>query len=311
MNNTLNGIFSWDFISAGIRVTTPVLLAALGALVADLAGTPNIALEGIMLFSAFVGVITSAFTGSLFIAFIAGILTGAVMAAILAYFSLKLKTDIIMAAIAINIFSSGGTIFALSVLTGDKGSSASLKSYVFPSVTIPIIDKIPVLGDILSGHHIITYIAFIMIFVVHYILYKTPLGLRIRSVGESPKAAKSVGISVMKTQFTALIISGVLASLGGLFLSMGYVSWFAKDMTAGRGFIALAAQALGGSSAYGVALGSVLFGFSEAASYSLQFMNIPYEITQSIPFLITVAALAFYAWKKINYIKKIKNNIRK
>ncbi|HOO76004.1 MAG TPA: ABC transporter permease, partial [Tepiditoga sp.] len=220
-------------------------------------------------------------------------------------------TDIIMAAIAINIFSSGGTIFALSVLTGDKGSSASLKSYVFPSVTIPIIDKIPVLGDILSGHHIITYIAFIMIFVVHYILYKTPLGLRIRSVGESPKAAKSVGISVMKTQFTALIISGILASLGGLFLSMGYVSWFAKDMTAGRGFIALAAQALGGSSAYGVALGSVLFGFSEAASYSLQFMNIPYEITQSIPFLITVAALAFYAWKKINYIKKIKNNIRK
>lgn len=298
MNSVLSSILSWDFVASGIRVTTPILLAALGALVAELAGTPNIALEGTMLFSAFVGVIISGFTQSLWLSVLGALLTGVIMSSILAYFSLKLKTDIIMAAIALNIFASGGTIYALYLLTGDKGSSASLKSLVLPNVDIPILKDIPVLGDILSGHHILTYVAIILVFLVQYMLYKTPLGLRIRSVGESPDAARSVGISVFKTQYTALIISGMLASLGGIFLSMGYVSWYARDMTSGRGFIALAAQALGGTSAYGVALGSLLFGFSEALSFSLQFLNIPYEVTQSMPFIITVGALAFYAWNK-------------
>jgi len=297
MNNVLSSILSWGFVAAGIRVTTPILLAALGALVAELAGTPNIALEGTMLFSAFVGVIISGFTHSLWLSVIGALITGIIMSSILAYFSLKLKTDIIMAAIALNIFASGGTIYALYLLTGDKGSSASLKSLVLPSIDIPILKDIPILGDILSGHHILTYVAIILVFLIQYMLYRTPLGLRIRSVGESPDAARSVGISVFKTQYTALIISGMLASLGGIFLSMGYVEWFARDMTSGRGFIALAAQALGGTSAYGVALGSLLFGFSEALSFSL-FLNIPYEVTQSMPFIITVGALAFYAWNK-------------
>ncbi|AEX85868.1 ABC transporter permease [Marinitoga sp. 1135] len=304
MNGVLSSILSWDFLSAGIRVTTPILLAALGALVAELAGTPNIALEGTMLFSAFVGVIISGFTQNIWLSIIGALITGWVMSSILAYFSLKLKTDIIMAAIALNIFASGGTVYALYLLTGDKGSSASVKSLVLPNIDIPIIKDIPILGNILSGHHVLTYVAVLMIFLVQYMLYKTPLGLRIRSVGESPDAARSVGISVFKTQYTALVISGLLASLAGVFLSMGYVSWFARDMTAGRGFIALAAQALGGTSAYGVALGSLLFGFSEALSFSLQFLNIPYEVTQSMPFLITVGALAFYAWNKVRESKE-------
>ncbi len=304
MNDTLRGILSWDFVAQIIRVTTPIMLSALGALVASLAGTPNIALEGTMLMSAFVGVIVSGFTANLWVALVAGIATGVTMALILAYFSLKMKTDIILAAIALNIFSSGGTIFFLATLTGDKGSSASVRSLVFPNIHIPIIQDIPVLGKILSGHHLITYIAIILIFVIGYMLYRTPLGLRIRAVGENPHAAESVGISVHKTQTIALVISGAMASLGGLFLSMGYVSWFSRDMTAGRGFIALAAQALGGASAIGVALGSFLFGFAEALSYSLQFFHIPYEVTQSFPFLITIGVLAVYAYLKLPHVRK-------
>jgi simple sugar transport system permease protein len=227
------------------------------------------------------------------------------MAAILAYFALKLKTDIILAAIALNIFASGGTIFFLAMLTGDKGSSASVNSLLIPNVTIPIIDKIPILGDILSGHHSITYVAIVLIFVVQYMMYKTPLGLRIRAVGENPDAAESVGISVVKTRFIALMLSGFLASLGGLFLSMGYVSWFARDMTAGRGWIALAAQALGGLNAFGVAAGSFLFGFTEAVSYSLQIFDIPYEFTQSLPFIITIIVLGIYAWRKVKASGKL------
>jgi simple sugar transport system permease protein len=257
-----------------------------------------------MLMSAFTGVVVSGFTQSLFLAIIAGIAVGIAMASALAYFALKLKTDIILAAIALNIFASGGTIFFLSMLTGDKGSSASVNSLIIPNIDIPIIENIPVLGDIVSGHHAITYVAIILIFVVQYFLYKTPLGLRIRAVGENPHAADSVGISVIKTKFIALLISGFLASLGGLFLSMGYVSWFARDMTAGRGWIALAAQALGGLNAFGVAAGSFLFGFTEAASYSLQFFNIPYELTQSLPFAITIIVLGFYAWRKLKTTKK-------
>jgi len=299
MSDTLLGIFSWDFIGSVIRVTTPILLAAMGALVANLAGSPNIALEGTMLMSAFIGVIVSGFTQNLWLALIAGMLSGITMSLVLAFFALKMKTDIILAAIALNIFSAGGTIFFLSTLTGDKGSSASVNSLVFPNIDIPLIKDIPVLGDILSGHHIITYVAIALIFVMQYVLYRTPLGLRIRAVGENPHAAESVGISVNKTRLIALVISGALTSLGGLFLSMGYVSWFARDMTAGRGFIALAAQALGGVSAFGVALGALLFGFAEALSYSLQFLKVPYEFTQSLPFIITIVVLAFYAYFRL------------
>lgn len=304
MNDTLSGIFSWGFIASVIRVTTPILLAALGALVANLAGSPNIALEGTMLMSAFVGVIVSGFTGNLWLSMIAGILTGMSMSLILAFFALKMKTDIILAAIALNIFASGGSIFFLSALTGDKGSSASVNSLVFPNIQIPVIKDIPILGDIISGHHIITYIAIVLIFAVQYMLYRTPLGLRIRAVGENPNAAESVGISVNNTRLIALLISGALTSLGGLFLSMGYVSWFARDMTAGRGFIALAAQALGGASAIGVALGALLFGFTEALSYSLQFLKVPYELTQSFPFMITIVVLAFYAYLKLPTVRR-------
>jgi simple sugar transport system permease protein len=131
------------------------------------------------------------------------------------------------------------------------------------------------------------------------------LGLRIRAVGENPDAAESVGISVVKTRFIALMLSGFLASLGGLFLSMGYVSWFARDMTAGRGWIALAAQALGGLNAFGVAAGSFLFGFTEAVSYSLQIFDIPYEFTQSLPFIITIIVLGIYAWRKVKASGKL------
>lgn len=307
MSDAWRGILSWDFVASGIRVTTPILLAALGALVADLAGATNIALEGIMLFSAFTGVIVSGFTGNLVLSVIIAIVMGMALAGVLAYFSLKLKTDIILAAIAINIFASGGTIFFLAALTGDKGSSASVNSLVLPNIDIPLLKDIPVLGDILSGHHLLTYAAIALVFIVQFILYKTPLGLRIRAVGENPEAAESVGISVNKTRLIALLMSGFLASLGGIFLSMGYVSWFARDMTAGRGFIALAAQALGGVSAFGVALGSLLFGFAEASSYSLQFFQIPYEVTQSFPFIITVGVLGVYAWRKLQAEKRKKN----
>ena len=292
-------IFSVQFLYSVLRVTTPVLFASLGALLSNIAGVINIALEGMMLTSAFWGVMVSSWTNSPWIGLLAGVASSIIMSIALAYFHLNLKTDLILAGIALNIFASGSTVFLLYFFTGDKGSSASVKSYVIPKIDIPLIKDIPILGDILSGHNVLTYLALISVVIVQFLIYKTPLGLRMRAVGENPDAAKSVGVSEIKVKYTSLVLSGLMAGLGGAFLSMGYVSWFARDMTNGRGFIGLAAQALGGKSAIGGMLGAFLFGFAEALSYSLQAIRLPSEFTNMLPFIFTIIALAVYARSKM------------
>ncbi|MCL5677589.1 MAG: ABC transporter permease [Firmicutes bacterium] len=295
MSELLKAVFSTAFAYGMLRVTTPILFAALGALVSDLAGVINIGLEGMMLAGAFAGVVVSAATHSAFFGLLAAVASGVLMALILGYFSLKLKTDIILAGIALNLLASGGTIFLLYLVAHDKGVSTSLASKVLPQVRIPILDSIPVLGAILSNHNVLVYVAMISAVVVWYYLYRTPAGLRLRAVGENPGAADSVGISVHRVQLTALAISGALAGFGGAHLSMGYVSWFARDMTAGRGFIGLAAEALGGRTPGGTVLASLFFGIADALSNYLQSLRIPSEFVQAVPYLLTVVALAVYA----------------
>jgi simple sugar transport system permease protein len=301
-------IFSVDFGYAVLRVTTPILFAALGALISDKAGVINIALEGMMLIAALTGVVFSAMTQSAAAGLLSAVLMGALVGMLLAYFALNLKTDVILAAIAINLIASGGTIFMLFAIGGDKGISSSIPSLVLPKLDIPLINKIPVLGQILSGHNVLTYVAFLAVILMYIFIYKTPLGLRIRAVGENPDAADSVGISVRKVQYIALTISGALAGFGGAYMSMGYVSWFSKNMTAGRGFIALAAEAMGGATPHGAMLTSLLFGFFDALSNSLQSLRIPAEFVQMIPYLATVLGLVMYAANKTEQIKRIQAN---
>ena len=155
-----------------------------------------------------------------------------------------------------------------------------------------------VLGEIISGHNLLTYGALLSVAVVYLLINKSPMGLRIRSVGENPDAAESVGISVIRTRFTALIITGILSGLGGAFMSMGYVSWFARDMAAGRGYIALAAQNLGNATPLGTCLASFLFGVADALSSSLQVLSVPAEFIQMIPYVTTVIGLVIYAARR-------------
>ena len=225
------------------------------------------------------------------------------MGALLAYFHLKMKADIILGAIALNMFASGITIFLLFLITGDKGSTSSLQSLVFPEIEIPILKSIPILGEIFSGHNILTYAALLAIPFFYVLMYKTPLGLRIRAVGQNPNAAESVGINVNKIQLYALMLSGFFGALGGLYLSMGYVSWFSRDMTAGRGFIAIAAATLGGNLPVGILLSSLLFGFVNSFAIYIASLNVPSELIQMIPYLVTVIALAIFAIRA----QKIKN----
>jgi len=306
MSPLLKSILSPDFGFAILRVMTPILYPAIGVAISALAGSINIALEGIMLVSAFTGVMVSAFTGSLFLALITGILAGVGLSALLGYFHLKLKADIILAAIALNMFASGITIFFLYIFAHDKGTSSSLKSLVFPSYQIPIIKDIPILGRIISGHNILTYFALISVVIFYYIIYKTPLGLRIRAVGQNPDAAESVGVDVNKIKMYSLLLSGFFGALGGLYLSMGYVSWFSRDMTAGRGFIAIAASALGGNLPLGTFLGSLLFGVVNALAIYLASLEIPSEFIQMIPYIATVIALTIYSIQAMAKTKRRK-----
>ena len=287
-----------DFWFAVIRSTTPILLTTLGAMIAARAGARNIALEGTMLTAAFVGVAASHFTQSAFVGLLFAVTSGIILSNIIAYFALKLKSNIIISGISLNLMASGMTVFGLYLLTGDKGASTSLNSLALPNVNIPIIENIPVIGKIISGHNILTYVALILVLLVYIMFKYTQLGLRIKAVGESPEAAESVGISVNKVKYIALTMSGALAALGGAFLSMGYVTLFSAGMTSGRGYIALATQSMAGANPVVGLLTSGLFGFAESMSNYLQGINLPIEFIQMLPYLAIVVIYVVYCANK-------------
>jgi simple sugar transport system permease protein len=295
MEEALRVIFSATFIAAVLRVSTPIVFPALGGLISELAGVGNIALEGIMLSAACAGVLISAYTKSEWLGLVAGITVSTLLALLLAAFHLELKADLILAAIALNILASGGTIFIVYLLTNDKGSSASLVSGQMPFIDIPIIKDIPILGPILSGQNLLTYVMLIATALVAIFLYRTRLGVHLRAVGENPDAARSVGINVRFMQYLALGLSGLLAGLGGVYLSMGYVKFFARDMTAGRGFIALAAVYLGAKRPVGTLIAGLAFGAADALSIQLGNLQIPTQLVQMIPYIATLIALVVYA----------------
>lgn len=296
----LDALLSPEFFNATLRTTTPILFAALASAVASKSGIVNMALEGIMLFSALFGVVFSSLFQNAWLGLLITMALGGFIGFILAFFVLKLKTDEILAAIAINLIAAGGTVFILLAVSGDRGVSSSVKSLQLPRIPLPVIEKIPYFGSIISNQNILTYVSLIMVVVVHILLYKTPLGLRIRAVGENKDAAESVGISSKKVQFIALIISGILASIGGFFLSGGYMTYFTKDMSAGRGFIALAASAMGGNTPVGGFLVSLLFGAAQAFSNIMQMGgSLPFELVQMFPYITTLIGLGIYSYRRM------------
>jgi simple sugar transport system permease protein len=289
-------IISPEFFNATLRATTPILFAALASAVASKSGITNMALEGIMLFSALFGVLFSALFQSAWMGLLITMIIGGFIGFFLAFFVLKLKTDQILAAIAINLIANGATILILLAVSGDRGVSSSVQSLQIQRIAIPVIENIPFLGRVISNQNILTYISLIMVVVVHMFLYKTPLGLRIRAVGENKDAAESVGISSKKVQYISLIISGVLASIGGFFLSGGYLTYFTTGMSAGRGFIALAAASMGGNTPIGAFLVSILFGAAQAMANILQLGSWPYELIQMLPYITTLLGLGIYSY---------------
>jgi len=298
-------LFTPEFFFTVIRVTTPILFAAMAAIICSKSGVINIALEGIMLTAALTGVLASGFSQNLIVGVIGGMAGGMLIAGLLAYFSLYLKADIILTGIALNLMTVGGTVFVMFAFTGDRGATNSIRSLQFPEVNIPIVQDIPILGTVFSGHNLLTYLGLVSVFLVWFLLNKTTLGLRMRSVGENPDAATSVGIDVKRIKFLSLILSGALAAFGGMYMSMAYLNVFSTNMVAGRGYISLAAASMGQANPIGTLLAAAFFGLMESTSYQLQAIGIPAEFVNMVPYVSVIIGLVLYAqYQKTQQMKK-------
>lgn len=297
------------FLYSIIRFSTPIIFAALAAAVCKKTGLLNMAIESMMLCAALAGVLISGFTQSALLGLLAASAMGALVGLIISYASFVGSADLYLTNIALNLAAAGGTVFVLFLFTGTKANSAAvIKSLSLPTINIPLIQKIPFLGKIISGHNILTYLAFLAVFLVWVLIYKTRLGLRMRSISENPDAASSVGISVKKIRFIAFTISGAIAGIGGAFMSMGYVQLFSRDMVAGRGYIGLAASNMADGSPVGAMLASLLFGTSNAAANTIQtvFSNAPTDFVLMIPYAVTIVGIV-----AISIIKEVKQRNKK
>lgn len=295
MLDTLKLIFSPDYFFTVIRVMTPIFFAALACMMFYKGGVDAIGTEGIMLICALTGVIGGHYIGNALGGVLIGALTGAFISIIYVFVTQRMEVNEILAGIAVNTLASGLTIFILYLLVGEKGSSQNLPSPTIPNIQLPIINKIPLLGDILSGHSVLTYVSFILAAVSYFLLYRTKLGLHIRAVGMFPEAAESVGINVMRTKYISSGIAGGLAGLGGVFMSMSYLSNFTKEMVAGRGFIGMAAEGMGMGTPKGVMGASFLFGAVDSLAIRLQGLNLPTRIVQALPYIVTIVVISLYS----------------
>ncbi|MEP6570313.1 MAG: ABC transporter permease [Acidobacteriota bacterium] len=276
----MSELFTVALVWSTIRLSTPLVLAALGGLFSERSGVINIALEGMMLAGAFTAAAVTYATGSPYVGLVAGMMAGMLIAAIHALACIRYQADQVVTGTAINILMLGMPAFLSGALFLSSGSTPQIpKEHLIP--WLPIV------------------IAFVMVPLSWYVLYKTPFGLRLRSVGENPEAADAAGVPVARMRYAGVLLSGVLAGIGGAYLSIGQSSLFTRNMTSGRGFIALAALIFGKWRPVQTMLACLLFGFTEAISIQMQGVvklpsgdDIPVQFLQMVPYLLTIIVLA-------------------
>jgi len=272
---------------------TPIALAALCGVMSERCGVVNIAIEGIMLSSALAAVVAGTLSGSLYVGLLVAMLTGALLAAVHAVLSISLKVDQIVSGTAINIFAVGATSFIAARFL-EKNIDKLNNSGTFPILPIPLLSKIPLLGPILFENGLIVYLTLILTVLMHIVLFYTPWGLRTRAVGEHPRAADTLGINVYLVRYINVILSGMVAGIGGAYFTIGSVGRFDEIMTAGKGFIGLAAMIFGKWNPFGAFASSLIFGFADSLQIKLQILRVPIpsEFLLMAPYVVTMIVLA-------------------
>jgi simple sugar transport system permease protein len=284
-------VLNVGLFAAALRMATPIVYAALGGIFSERVGIINIGLEGTMLASAFAGVTVSFYTGNPWLGVVVAVLVGGLIGLLHALLTVKYVGNQIVSGTGINIFALGFTAYMSQIIWGSRGASDGVQG--LGTWTIPVIADLPVVGPIIGSHSPLVYLMLIVTVLSYVLLFKTPLGLRIRAVGEHPTAAETAGIDVLRVKYLCVILSGMLAGLGGAFLSLGHLNLFTRAMTGGRGFIAMAAMIFGKWMPFGAFGASLLFGLADALQMRLQSLGLlPPQIILTIPYLLTIAVLA-------------------
>jgi len=280
-------------LSSSVVRATPIALAALCGVISERSGVTNIGIEGIMLMAAQTAVISASLTDSLWVGLIVAILTGALLAAAHAFLAIRYKVDQIISGVAINIFATGTTSYISSRFL-ERNADLLNNSGIFKPIAIPLLSKIPVIGPIFFENSIIVYLMMLLVAVLHIVLFYTPWGLRTRAVGEHPKAADTLGVNVFKIRYVNVILGGAIAGIGGAYFSIGSSGRFDEVMTAGKGFIGLAAMIFGKWNPIGAFLASLLFGFADSLQVKLQILRVPIpsEFLLMAPYIVTMIVLA-------------------
>jgi general nucleoside transport system permease protein len=288
----LEKVFVWSALfAASLRFATPLLFAALGGIMSERSGVINVGLEGMMLMGAFFGIFGADVFGNWFLGMLAGIAAGGVLGFVHAVFSIALRADQVVSGVALNLLALGITGYVFIAHYGEQGTPGEVPSA--PDVSLPGIKEIPFVGDVIGEMSVLTWLALLLVPLMALYLYRTPAGLRLRSVGEKPRAADSVGIGVLRTRYMAVVASGCLAGLGGVYLSVALVHSFNQGMTAGRGFIALAVVIFGAWRPYGALAGACLFGFSSALAQRLPaFSESLAVLFQALPYVLVLVVVA-------------------
>lgn len=285
-------------LQATLMAATPLTLGAMCGILCERSGIINIAIEGMMLWGAFMGVAFAGIFDNLWMGLLGASLIGGVMAALHAWLSIRFKVDQIISGTVINILAAGGTRFLnLRVL---EPAGLSTPGY-FEPIAIPVLSEIPIIGPVLFVNQPTVYVMLILLVVVNYVIFRTPWGLRMRACGEHPRAADTVGVNVNRTRYISVIVGGLIAGIAGAYFSLGVVGTFEDGMTRGQGFVALAAMIFGNWNPIGAFLAALLFGFADALQVKMQILqpvlpfveqSIPPEFLQMAPYILTIIVVA-------------------
>jgi ABC-type uncharacterized transport system permease subunit len=288
--------FLSDYLAASLRLSVPLVFAALGGLFSERSGVLNIGLEGMLLTGAFISAATVFYTGNVWIAIFAALIVGGLVGLLHAYLCVTLRVDQLVSGLAINLSAAGLTAF-LSRLVFNSKTSQPLQG--LDAIAIPGLSQIPIMGSLLFNQDPLVYLLLLLVPLITYLLFKTSLGLTLRAVGEYPRAAATAGISVSFVRYLSVMLSGCLASLGGAYLVLVHVKFFMEDISAGKGFIALAALIFGRWHPISTVLACVLFGATEALQLRIQAfsLNIPYQFLVMLPYVTALLALIGLAGK--------------